>query len=125
MCYSDFNLILEAVAQLDADVITIETSRSNMRLLQAFEQFDYPNEIGPGVYDVHSPNTPPREWIISLLNKAADLIPVERLWVNPDCGLKTRTWSETKSSLVELVQAAKSLRTQYATKQEESEAVQV
>lgn len=110
MCYSDFNLILSAVADLDADVITIETSRSQMRLLEAFEKFAYPNEIGPGVYDVHSPNIPSQEWIVHLLEKAAKSIPVRRLWVNPDCGLKTRGWPETEQALIEMVNAAKQLR---------------
>jgi 5-methyltetrahydropteroyltriglutamate--homocysteine methyltransferase len=110
MCYSEFNEIIESVAELDADVITIETSRSNMELLNAFEEFNYPNEIGPGVYDIHSPNIPKVEWIEQLIEKAAKRIPVERLWVNPDCGLKTRNWEETEASLTNLVQAAKNLR---------------
>ncbi len=114
MCYSEFNEIIDSVAALDADVITIETSRSNMELLRAFEAFNYPNEIGPGVYDIHSPNIPSVEWIESLLEKAADLIPLERLWVNPDCGLKTRNWQETEASLTNLVLAAKLLRKKYA-----------
>jgi 5-methyltetrahydropteroyltriglutamate--homocysteine methyltransferase len=110
MCYSEFNEIIESVAELDADVITIETSRSNMELLNAFEEFNYPNEIGPGVYDIHSPNIPKVEWIEQLIEKAAKRIPIERLWVNPDCGLKTRNWEETEASLTNLVQAAKKLR---------------
>ncbi|MCG7497018.1 5-methyltetrahydropteroyltriglutamate--homocysteine S-methyltransferase [Vibrio sp. Of7-15] len=110
MCYSEFNEIIESVSALDADVITIETSRSNMELLKAFEQFNYPNEIGPGVYDIHSPNIPDVDWIVALLEKAADKIPVERLWVNPDCGLKTRNWAETEAALSNMVVAAKTLR---------------
>lgn len=110
MCYSEFNEIIESVAALDADVITIETSRSNMELLNAFEEFNYPNEIGPGVYDIHSPNIPTVEWIEQLIEKAAERIPVERLWVNPDCGLKTRNWEETEASLNNLVKAASNLR---------------
>ncbi|MGO2498434.1 MAG: 5-methyltetrahydropteroyltriglutamate--homocysteine S-methyltransferase [Vibrio litoralis] len=110
MCYSEFNEIIDSVAALDADVITIETSRSNMELLKAFEEFNYPNEIGPGVYDIHSPNIPTQEWIIGLLETAAKKIPVERLWVNPDCGLKTRNWAETEASLHNMVEAAKTLR---------------
>jgi 5-methyltetrahydropteroyltriglutamate--homocysteine methyltransferase len=110
MCYSEFNEIIESVAALDADVITIETSRSNMELLNAFEKFDYPNEIGPGVYDIHSPNIPDEEWMISLLERAAQKIPLERLWVNPDCGLKTRTWKETEEALKNMVSAAKRVR---------------
>ncbi|EGR2795653.1 5-methyltetrahydropteroyltriglutamate--homocysteine S-methyltransferase [Vibrio navarrensis] len=110
MCYSEFNEIIESVAALDADVITIETSRSNMELLKAFEEFNYPNEIGPGVYDIHSPNIPTEEWIVDLIQKAAQKIPLERLWVNPDCGLKTRSWPETEEALANLVAAAKTLR---------------
>lgn len=104
-------LLLELVfAALDADVITIETSRSDMELLESFEEFDYPNEIGPGVYDIHSPNVPSVEWIEALLKKAAKRIPAERLWVNPDCGLKTRGWPETRAALANMVQAAQNLR---------------
>ena len=114
MCYSEFNEIIDSVAALDADVITIETSRSNMELLKAFEEFNYPNEIGPGVYDIHSPNIPSEEWVKTLLKKAATKIPVERLWVNPDCGLKTRTWEETEAALEKLVTAAKDLRVEFA-----------
>ncbi|CAM4077484.1 5-methyltetrahydropteroyltriglutamate--homocysteine S-methyltransferase [Vibrio neonatus] len=114
MCYSEFNEIIDSVAALDADVITIETSRSNMELLNAFEEFNYPNEIGPGVYDIHSPNVPEVEWIEQLIEKAATRIPVERLWVNPDCGLKTRNWSETEESLKHLVEATKRLRAKLA-----------
>lgn len=110
MCYSEFNEIIQSVADLDADVITIETSRSNMELLKAFEAFNYPNEIGPGVYDIHSPNIPSQEWIENLLRKAAEKIPAERLWANPDCGLKTRNWKETEAALANLVSAAKKLR---------------
>ena len=114
MCYSEFNEIIDSVAALDADVITIETSRSNMELLKAFEEFNYPNEIGPGVYDIHSPNIPTQEWIEDLLKKAAEKVPVQRLWVNPDCGLKTRNWVETEAALANLVSAAKKLRTELA-----------
>ena len=110
MCYSEFNEILPAITSLDADVITIETSRSNMVLLDAFEQYNYPNDIGPGVYDIHSPNVPTVEWITGLLNKASNYVPLERLWVNPDCGLKTRQWAETKLALANMVSATKALR---------------
>ncbi|MEI2267627.1 5-methyltetrahydropteroyltriglutamate--homocysteine S-methyltransferase [Erwinia sp. CGal63] len=110
MCYCEFNDIMDSIAALDADVITIETSRSDMELLEAFEEFDYPNEIGPGVYDIHSPNVPSVEWMEALLRKAAKRIPVERLWVNPDCGLKTRGWPETRQALANMVQAARNLR---------------
>lgn len=114
MCYSEFNEIIDSVAALDADVITIETSRSNMELLKAFEEFNYPNEIGPGVYDIHSPNIPSEDWIEGLINKAAEKIPAKRLWVNPDCGLKTRNWAETEASLANMVSAAKKLRKEFA-----------
>jgi len=110
MCYSEFNDIIEAIARMDADVITIETSRSDMELLDAFKGFEYPNDIGPGVYDIHSPNIPAKHHIVSLMEKAAQRIPAERLWVNPDCGLKTRTWEEVIPALREMVSAARSLR---------------
>ena len=110
MCYSEFNDVLEAIAALDADVITIETSRSQMELLQAFEAFAYPNEIGPGVYDIHSPRVPTVAEMVALLEKAAARIPAERLWVNPDCGLKTRGWAETLAALANMVAAAQQLR---------------
>jgi 5-methyltetrahydropteroyltriglutamate--homocysteine methyltransferase len=110
MCYSEFNDIIEAIAHMDADVITIETSRSDMELLDVFEEFEYPNEIGPGVYDIHSPNIPSVEQMVKLLQKAAERIPAERLWVNPDCGLKTRQWEEVIPALTNTVEAAKVLR---------------
>ncbi|WON77187.1 5-methyltetrahydropteroyltriglutamate--homocysteine S-methyltransferase [Serratia sp. UGAL515B_01] len=110
MCYCEFNDIMDAIADLDADVITIETSRSDMDLLEVFKAFDYPNEIGPGVYDIHSPNVPSVEWIEALLRKAAQNIPAGRLWVNPDCGLKTRSWTETRQALANMVLAAHRLR---------------
>jgi 5-methyltetrahydropteroyltriglutamate--homocysteine methyltransferase len=110
MCYSEFNDIIEAVAAMDADVITIETSKSQMKLLQAFVDFEYPNEIGPGVYDIHSPNIPNTDSMVNLIRKAVKNIPVERLWVNPDCGLKTRGWKETEPALRHMVDAAKILR---------------
>lgn len=113
MCYSEFNDIIEDIAAMDADVITIETSKSHMELLQAFIDFNYPNEIGPGVYDIHSPNIPTVEQMVTLIEKAAESIPVERLWVNPDCGLKTRGWAETRPALENMVQAAKVLREKY------------
>ena len=112
MCYSEFNDIIESIANMDADVITIETSRSDMELLDVFEHFNYPNEIGPGVYDIHSPNIPDVEQIIKLMQKAAERIPAERLWVNPDCGLKTRGWPEVETALKNMVTAAKALRHQ-------------
>ncbi|WP_406610559.1 5-methyltetrahydropteroyltriglutamate--homocysteine S-methyltransferase [Agarivorans sp. JK6] len=114
MCYSEFNDIMPAVAALDADVLTIETSRSAMSLLQAFEHFEYPNEIGPGVYDIHSPNIPSIDDIKSLIDKAAQWIPLQRLWVNPDCGLKTRNWQETEAALNNMVLATKELRASFS-----------
>ena len=114
MCYSEFNDIISAIADMDADVITIETSRSDMELLSAFEDFSYPNDIGPGVYDIHSPNTPTSEQIIDLMVKASERIPAERLWINPDCGLKTRSWKEVLPALENMQQAATILRERYA-----------
>ncbi len=110
MCYSEFNDIIQHIANMDADVITIETSRSQMELLEAFGDFRYPNEIGPGVYDIHSPRIPPTHEMETLLEKAANVIPRKQLWVNPDCGLKTRKWEETWPALQNMVQAAKSMR---------------
>jgi len=112
MCYSEFNDIIEHIAAMDADVITIETSRSQMELLQAFAHFDYPNEIGPGVYDIHSPRVPTTAEMASLLAKASALLPARNLWVNPDCGLKTRKWPETKAALENMVAAARQAREQ-------------
>jgi 5-methyltetrahydropteroyltriglutamate--homocysteine methyltransferase len=111
MCYSEFNHILEAVAALDADVISIETARSNMELLAAFRDCKYPNEIGPGVYDIHSPQVPTVTAMQTLLDKAAEVLQPEQLWVNPDCGLKTRTWAEVRPALENMVAAARALRT--------------
>ncbi len=110
MCYSEFNDIIDAIAALDADVITIETSRSQGELLDAFERFAYPNDIGPGVYDIHSPNVPSVEAMVTLMEQAARRLPKERLWVNPDCGLKTRGWAETEAALANMVSAARQLR---------------
>ena len=110
MCYSEFNDIIAAIADMDADVITIETSRSDMELLDVFDHFNYPNEIGPGVYDIHSPNIPTEQHMVDLMRKAAERIPAERLWINPDCGLKTRQWSEVIPALKNMVAAANTLR---------------
>ncbi|MGS2744778.1 5-methyltetrahydropteroyltriglutamate--homocysteine S-methyltransferase [Halomonas sp. LS-001] len=114
MCYSEFNDIIAAIAALDADVITIETSRSDMELLDAFQDFAYPNDIGPGVYDIHTPNIPEVAWMVDLMEKALEKIPAERLWVNPDCGLKTRGWAEVEPALANMVEAANQLRHRYA-----------
>jgi 5-methyltetrahydropteroyltriglutamate--homocysteine methyltransferase len=110
MCYSEFNEIIGAIAGMDADVISIEASRSQMDLLQAFKDFDYPNEIGPGVYDIHSPRVPSREEIMGLLKKAVEVLDPAQIWVNPDCGLKTRRWEEVKPSLAAIVAAAREMR---------------
>ncbi|MGO1462578.1 MAG: 5-methyltetrahydropteroyltriglutamate--homocysteine S-methyltransferase [Oleiphilaceae bacterium] len=114
MCYSEFNDIIGAIARMDADVITIETSRSAMELLDAFKGFEYPNDIGPGVYDIHSPNIPQTAQVTDLMEKAAERIPAERLWVNPDCGLKTRRWEEVTPALEAMVSAAKELRARHS-----------
>ena len=114
MCYAEFIDILPAIAALDADVISIETSRSGMELLRGFGEFRYPNEIGPGVYDIHSPNVPAAEAMAQLLRKAATVVPPANLWVNPDCGLKTRRWPETEAALRNMVDAAKALRAELA-----------
>ena len=116
MCYSEFNDILPAIASMDADVITIETSRSDMDLLTAFGDFKYPNDIGPGVYDIHSPRVPTAAEVEHLLRKAMDVVPVERLWVNPDCGLKTRGWPETIEQLKVMMEVTKKLRAELAAK---------
>jgi 5-methyltetrahydropteroyltriglutamate--homocysteine methyltransferase len=110
MCYSEFNSIISAIAAMDADVISIESSRSGMELLEAFRTFEYPNEIGPGVYDIHSPRVPDEQEMVSLLERALAFIPADRLWVNPDCGLKTRGWPETLASLRNMVAAAQTMR---------------
>ena len=110
MCYSEFNDIIQNIADMDADVITIECSRSQMELLDAFADFNYPNEIGPGVYDIHSPRVPSTEEMVALMEKAKAVIPAGQLWVNPDCGLKTRNWPETRAALIAMVEAAAALR---------------
>ncbi|MDN5423184.1 MAG: 5-methyltetrahydropteroyltriglutamate--homocysteine S-methyltransferase [Chryseobacterium sp.] len=113
MCYSEFNYIIQNIADMDADVITIECSRSQMELLQAFADFKYPNEIGPGVYDIHSPRVPSKEEMIHLLQKAQAVIPAQQLWVNPDCGLKTRHWDETEKALIAMVEASREAAAAY------------
>ncbi len=116
MCYSEFGDILPAVAALDADVISIETSRSKLELLEDFARFRYPNEIGPGVYDIHSPRVPSSDEMLDLLRRAASVLPPEKLWVNPDCGLKTRAWPEVEAALENMVAAAKQARSELATR---------
>ena len=114
MCYSEFNDMIEAIADMDADVITIECSRSQMELLDVFGDFKYPNEIGPGVYDIHSPRVPSQQEMTDLMKKAISVVAKEQLWVNPDCGLKTRHWPETKAALRAMVETAKELRALYS-----------
>jgi 5-methyltetrahydropteroyltriglutamate--homocysteine methyltransferase len=110
MCYSEFNDIIEAIADMDADVISVEASRSKMELLDSFDEFDYPNEIGPGVYDIHSPRVPSVEEMEALIRKALTVLDPDQMWVNPDCGLKTRRWVEVRPSLENMVQAAENVR---------------
>lgn len=117
MCYSEFNDIIESIAALDADVISIETSRSQMELLDAFADYEYPNEIGPGVYDIHSPRIPSEEEMTVLLNKASAVLKAQQIWVNPDCGLKTRSWDEVKPALEHMMSAAKKMREDRAKSQ--------
>ena len=116
MCYSEFNDIIAAVAAMDADVISIETSRSAMELLDAFANFSYPNDIGPGIYDIHSPRVPSQQEMEALLEKALKVLTPEQLWVNPDCrGSRRRGWAETRPALISMVAAAKAVRSQLAT----------
>ncbi|MCD8570854.1 MAG: 5-methyltetrahydropteroyltriglutamate--homocysteine S-methyltransferase, partial [Alphaproteobacteria bacterium] len=110
MCYSEFNDVIESIAAMDADVISIETSRSDMELLDAFVEYKYPNEIGPGVYDIHSPRVPSVDEMVKLLEKAATVLEIKQIWVNPDCGLKTRGWKEVEPALKNMVEAAKIMR---------------
>lgn len=114
MCYSEFSDIIEHIAALDADVLTIECSRSQMELLDVFAKFRYPNDIGPGIYDIHSPRVPSESEMTELLKKAAAVIPEDQLWVNPDCGLKTRGWEETKMALMSMIRAARTVREKYS-----------
>jgi len=114
MCYSEFNDIIQNIADMDADVITIECSRSQMELLNAFADFKYPNEIGPGVYDIHSPRVPSKEEMVELLKKAQSVIPAQQLWVNPDCGLKTRHWDETEKALIAMVEASREMSNEFS-----------
>jgi 5-methyltetrahydropteroyltriglutamate--homocysteine methyltransferase len=113
MCYAEFSDILDAIAALDADVLLIETARSDMELLDAFTADHYPNPIGPGVYDIHSPRIPSVDEMVTLLRKAAQVLAPEQVWVNPDCGLKTRRWEEVRPALSAMVQAARTLRQEY------------
>jgi 5-methyltetrahydropteroyltriglutamate--homocysteine methyltransferase len=115
MCYADFNDIIEAIAELDADVISIEASRSGVELLGAFVDFKYPNEIGPGVYDIHSPRVPSVEEMVEAISAQTKVLDVSQLWVNPDCGLKTRRWEEVEPALENMVAAARQVRSHAGT----------
>jgi 5-methyltetrahydropteroyltriglutamate--homocysteine methyltransferase len=110
MCYSEFNDIIDAIAAMDADVISIETSRSKMELLEAFKGYKYPNDIGPGVYDIHSPRVPETAEMKNLIVLARKQLSDSQIWINPDCGLKTRKWEEVRPALVNMVAAARELR---------------
>lgn len=110
MCYSEFSDIMDHIAALDADVLTIECSRSNMELLDVFGKFSYPNDIGPGIYDIHSPRIPSVNELEHLIDKASSVIPESQLWINPDCGLKTRTWDEVKQSLINMISAVRKVK---------------
>jgi 5-methyltetrahydropteroyltriglutamate--homocysteine methyltransferase len=114
MCYSEFNDIMPSIGAMDADVISIETSRSQMELLESFEEYKYPNEIGPGVYDIHSPRIPSEAWMVDLLKKSIRSLDAQQIWVNPDCGLKTRKWAEVKPALAAMVNAARTMRKEVA-----------
>jgi 5-methyltetrahydropteroyltriglutamate--homocysteine methyltransferase len=114
MCYAQFNDIIDAIAAMDADVISIETSRSKMELLEAFRSYKYPNDIGPGVYDIHSPRVPTASEMVSLLSLARQRLSDQQIWINPDCGLKTRNWEEVKPALVSMVEAAQQIRRRLA-----------
>ena len=113
MCYAEFNDIISAIIEMDADVISVEASRSRMDLLNAFQENAYPNEIGPGIFDIHSPNIPSTAEMADLIQKSFAVIPPENLWINPDCGLKTRKWDEVIPSLTKMVAAAKLVREQF------------
>jgi 5-methyltetrahydropteroyltriglutamate--homocysteine methyltransferase len=115
MCYAEFGEIIDAIAAMDADVISIESSRSRMELLAAFQEHAYPNDVGPGVYDIHSPAIPSVEELRELLRRALAVIEPEKLWVNPDCGLKTRRWEEVAPALRAMVRAASGIRSELET----------
>jgi len=110
MCYAEFTDIIDAIVDMDADVISIEASRSKMELLGSFDELDYPNDIGPGVYDIHSPQIPSIEEMEDLIYNGLDVLDEDQMWVNPDCGLKTRRWVEVEPSLKNMVKAAESVR---------------
>ncbi|KAJ3330357.1 methionine-synthesizing 5- methyltetrahydropteroyltriglutamate--homocysteine methyltransferase [Blyttiomyces sp. JEL0837] len=110
MCYSDFEDIMDAIVSLDCDVLSIESAKSDLKLLTAFQSRDYPNELGPGLYDIHTPRVPPAEEMAGRVEQMLTCLSADRIWINPDCGLKTRQWPETKAALVEMVKVAKTFR---------------
>jgi 5-methyltetrahydropteroyltriglutamate--homocysteine methyltransferase len=114
MCYSEFGDILHAIDELDADVASVEAARSRMELMEDFRRVGYRREVGPGVYDIHSPRVPSADEMAGLLRRAADVLEPEQVWVNPDCGLKTRAYEEVEPSLRNMVDAAGRLREQLA-----------
>jgi len=114
MCYAEFGGIFQSIVLMDADVISMEAARSRMELLEAFAGRDYPNCIGPGVYDIHSPRVPPVEEMEELIGQALAVFQPEQFWVNPDCGLKTRRWEEVRPALANMVEAARRVRARLA-----------
>ena len=110
MCYSEFNDIIKTIEAMDADVISIETARSGNELLKIFKKFGYKQEIGPGIYDIHSPRVPSVEEMVTQINEILEVLSIENLWINPDCGLKTRKWEEVRPSLKNMVEAVKIIR---------------
>lgn len=117
MCYAEFNDIIDAIARMDADVISIEASRSKMELLEAFRRYAYPNDIGPGLYDIHSPRIPSQSELEALIARAIQVLPAKQVWINPDCGLKTRTWEQVIPALRAMTAAAQQARTSLVTGQ--------
>ena len=112
MCYSEFNDIIKTIESMDADVISIETARSGNELIKIFDKIGYKQEVGPGVYDIHSPRVPGVDEIVKQINALLEVLPQEQLWINPDCGLKTRKWEEVKPSLTNMALAVKQVRKQ-------------
>ena len=110
MCYSEFNDIIDTIEAMDADVITIETARSGNELLKIFKEIGYKNEVGPGVYDIHSPRIPSTEEFTQQILSLIEVLPMKQLWINPDCGLKTRQWEEVKPALRNMLEAVKNIR---------------
>jgi 5-methyltetrahydropteroyltriglutamate--homocysteine methyltransferase len=115
MCYSEFGDILDALVALDADVVSIEATRSGMAVLSDLERSQYPAAVGPGVYDIHAPRVPSVAEIADLIERALDSVPRDRLWINPDCGLKTRTWDQVRPALRNMATAARAARLRSST----------